>query len=132
MFMLGAWMFVFVRMRFSGCLVGLLVPVKLIAPGMAVFVHHRHMDVEMGMLFVCQQQRTRDHQNRRDDKQPGDWISENKEGQQYARERSRAVQGAGARRAQSAHGVDEEHGAESIADEAEQEDDQDDGKAGSR
>ncbi len=81
--------------------------------------------MEMGMLFICQQPRARDHQDRRDHEQQRDGISEDNEGEQYTGERSRAVQRARACRAQSAHGVNEEHGAESIADEAEQENAQD-------
>ncbi len=54
MFMLGVWMLVHMGMRFSCRLIHRLMLMKLIAPGMPVFVHDRHMNMEMSMFFVCQ------------------------------------------------------------------------------
>ena len=66
--MLDARMSMLMRMRFSGCLVHIFVPVKFIGPGMSVFVHHGHVNVKMGVLFICQEQRARCHQGRGKDK----------------------------------------------------------------
>ena len=62
--MLDARMFVFVGMSNIGCVMHMKVFVFV-----DMLMHHRHMNMEMCMFFVCQQQRACDHQNRRDPKQ---------------------------------------------------------------
>ena len=69
MLMFGARMCMRVRMRFPCQFIRLFVAMKFIRPGMPVFVHDWHVDMEMGVLFICQQPRARDHQNRGDNKQ---------------------------------------------------------------
>src|SRR5512133_2872478 len=58
MFMLGAGMLVLVGM---GCLL-IAVGVEIIIVAVNMFMHNRHVDVKVGMLFICQQQRAYDHQ----------------------------------------------------------------------
>ena len=57
--MLGEGMLMFVRVRQGGGIVSMEVIVLV-----AVFVDHRNVDVKMGMLFACQQQRADCHQRR--------------------------------------------------------------------
>ena len=54
MFMLGAWVFMFMRMGLSCRLIRIFVLMKFVGPGMSVFVHDRHVDVKVRVLFVCQ------------------------------------------------------------------------------
>jgi hypothetical protein len=119
--MLGEWMIVFVGMMIAF----ITVCMELVIVAMDMFVQHRHMDVEMGVFFIRQQPCACHHQQGSDTEQQCYGVLEDENGQQHTCQRSCAIQGAGARRAQSAHGVDEEHGAESVADEAEQENAQD-------
>jgi len=99
----------------------LIMNVELITD-MSMFMKDRHMNMKMGMFLIRQQQRACNHQYRSDTKQQCERVFENKNGKQYTCERSCAVQRAGARGAQSTHGVDEEHGAESVTDKAKQKD----------
>ena len=63
MLMLGAGMFVFMGVH----LLGRVMFMELIMR-MPVLMDNRHMDMEMGMFFICQQQRTCHHQNGSDAK----------------------------------------------------------------
>ena len=93
---------------------------------MSVFMDHRHMDMKMSVLFICQQERTGSHQCCRKNQQQRNGILENKEGKHDTRQRSRPVQGACARGPQPTHGINEEHGAKSITNESEHENTQGD------
>ena len=68
------------------------------------------------MFFIDKQQRAADHQDCGDDEQERWKFPKDNNGQQHTRQRSRAIQRAGARRAQSAHGADEQHRAQAVAD----------------
>ena len=58
MLMLSTWMFVLMRMH--RCSLVMLMKFIMV---MSVFVHYRHVDVKMRMLFVCQQERACNHQS---------------------------------------------------------------------
>ena len=88
---------------------------------MPVFMDDRHMNVKMCMFFIRQPVGTDHHQDGRQYKEYRHGVAEDNYGKQHTRQRSGSIQRAGARCAKTTHGIDEEHGAESIRDETEQE-----------
>src|SRR6476660_1718086 len=123
MLVLGLRMLVFMRMSNVSLSMGMEIFVFV-----DMFMHNRHMDMKMSMLLVRQQQRACDHQHPSNSKQQRDRIVEDQNGKKHPRQWRRPIQRAGARRAQSAHGVDKEHRAESVGDKAKQENTQDGGQ----
>src|SRR5215216_625544 len=95
-FVLGTWMLMFVGMNH----VSVIMCVELLM-FVDMFMHHRHMDVKMGVFFVRQHQCASDHQHCGDAKQYCDRVFENQNGKQHTCQRSCPIQGAGARRAES-------------------------------
>ena len=65
-FVFGVWMFMFVGMSFIVPLVN----VKFIVT-VPMLVHNRHMNMKVGMFFICQQVGTSHHQDGGQDRFPG-------------------------------------------------------------
>ena len=78
--MLGAGMHMFVGMSF----LFVAVRVKIVIVTMNMLMYNRHVEMEMGVFFICQYQRTCNHKYGSHDKQECDWVLEDKHGQKHA------------------------------------------------
>ena len=85
---------------------------------MPVIMNDGLVDVKMSVLLTGEQERPCHHQDGSDHERPCNGILKDNDGKNDTCQRRGPIKGAGAGGAQAAHGIDEQHGGQTITDKA--------------